>query len=236
MELRNAPAINGISSTAAAGEVVMNSQNQVTQVGICPHLACLSVGNSDTVDSGSDSYVAWGRWTSGSANLNFFGLNYSIASNQNQGIHYLVGTPVVSLPTSGTFAYDLLGATKPTDRNGVMAPGTFSGQAVVQFASGQDTKVGLNAQITIGGASYGFATHGGVVQPGQSQISLNSSHAFAVDIAQNMTGSGCASGSNCSINVTGGLFGPQGQRLGIGYTLSPGTTQSKIDGVAVFKR
>ena len=204
--------------------------------GLCPDSACLSGGTTSVAEAGSDSIVSWGRWTNGTAKLSFFGVPLSVTLNQNQGMHYLVGTPVVSVPTSGTFSYDLLGATKPTDRSGMAAAGTFTGQAVVLFGPGQAAKVGLSAQVSINGNNYGINTIGGVSQPQQSQVQLNSTYSFSADLNSGLTGASCQAGSHCSVNVSGGLFGAQGQRLGLSYTLSPGTTQSKIDGVAVFKR
>jgi hypothetical protein len=216
--------------------VSIDSQNRLKSYGFCPDFACLSSGTASIAEAGSDTVISWGRWTNGNASLTVFGIIRPLTLNQNQGMHYLVGTPVLSVPTSGTFSYDLLGATRPTDRSGTVAPGTFTGQAVVQFGPGQSSKVGLSAQVSIGGNNYGITTNGGVTQPQHSQLHLNSSYSFSADLNNGLTGAACNAGANCSVNVSGGLFGAQGQRLGLSYTLSPGATQSKIDGVAVFKR
>jgi hypothetical protein len=214
----------------------MDSQNRLKSYGLCPDSACLSSGTASVAEAGSDSIISWGRWTNGTAKLSFFGIQYPVALNQNQGLHYLVGTPVVSVPTSGTFSYDLLAATKPTDRSGTVAPGTFTGQAAVQFGPGQAAKLGLSAQVSINGSTYGINTNGGVSQPQHSQVHLGNSYTFSADLNNGLTGAPCQNGTNCSVNIAGGLFGAQGQRLGLSYTISPGATQPKIDGVAVFKR
>jgi hypothetical protein len=236
LELRNAPAVNGVSTTAQANEIALDAQNRLKSIGLCPSVGCLSVGTASYAEAGSDNFVSWGRWTNGTAKLTFLGVSAPIALSANQGLHYLVGTPVVSLPTAGTFSYDLLGATRPTERSGAFTPGSFSGQAVVQFGPGQAAKVGLSAAITINGSSYGFATHGGLSQPQQSQLSINTNHGFNGTINQALPGSTCQVGNHCSVQVTGGLFGAQGERLGLGYTLSSGSSATKVDGVAVFKR
>ena len=90
----------------------------------------------------------------------------------------------------------------------------------------------LLAIVVLVAGSLGFVQ----AQPQQSQVQLNSTYSFSADLNSGLTGASCQAGSHCSVNVSGGLFGAQGQRLGLSYTLSPGTTQSKIDGVAVFKR
>jgi hypothetical protein len=221
---------------ASTSEVTLDAQNRLKSYGLCPESACLSYGTASVAEAGNDSIISWGRWTNGTAKLTVFGLAVPVTLNQNQGMHYLVGTPVVSVPTTGIFSYDLLAATKPTDRSGNVAPGTFTGQAVVQFGPGQAAKVGLSAQVSINGNNFGINTNGGVTQPQHSQVQLNSSYSFSADLNNGLTGASCQNGSQCSVNISGGLFGAQGQRLGLSYTLNPGSTQSRIDGVAVFKR
>ena len=216
-------------------QVKLDSQNRLTDLGICPSIACLSIGTAQVAENGNDAIVSWGRWTNGTARTTLIGFTSQVALTQNQGLHYLVGAPVVSLPTQGTFSYSLLGATAPTLRDGSAAPGTFSGKAIVEFASGQNTRVGLYAQVNVGGVSYAFQTQGGTAQPGSSQLRVSADYSFTGDLSA-MTGStGCAT-ANCAMNVRGALFGSQGERLGINYTIAPGSNSSKIDGVAVFKR
>src|SRR6185295_4523188 len=64
-------------------------------------------------DFGTDGILAWGRWIG--QVLPVAGLqNYS----DNQGLHYVIGTPSATLPTTGTATYTLAGATRPTYTSG----------------------------------------------------------------------------------------------------------------------
>ncbi len=221
------------SNAINAGEVVLDAQNRLRDIGPCPAIACLSAGTTRVAEAGNDAMVSWGRWTEGSTQLSFLGVNVATPYSANQGMHYLVGTPVVSLPTSGTFRYELLGATRPTTQDGSLAPGNFSGQAVVQFASGQSARVGLSAQVGIGAAQYGFQTNGGLANVSNSQLRVATDYGISGEIA--FSGNAC-NGGRCLATVSGGLFGPGGERLGVSYSINPGANSTRIDGVAVFKR
>src|SRR3546814_18862226 len=71
--------------------------------------------------------------------------------------------PATNLPASGTVSYAMIGATKPTIRDGSLAPGSISGSAAVAF--GSVAKIGLDLQVSIGGHAYAVATTGGVSAP-----------------------------------------------------------------------
>src|SRR3546814_10897042 len=86
-------------------------------------------------------------------------------------MHMVYGEPATNLPASGTVSYAMIGATKPTIRDGSLAPGSISGSAAVAF--GSVAKIGLDLQVSIGGHAYAVATTGGVAAPDSSQISVN---------------------------------------------------------------
>src|SRR3546814_20741329 len=88
-------------------------------------------------------------------------------------MHMVYGEPATNLPASGTVSYAMIGATKPTIRDGSLAPGSISGSAAVAF--GSVAKIGLDLQVSIGGHAYAVATTGGVAAPDSSHIRVNSS-------------------------------------------------------------
>src|SRR3546814_7024715 len=112
------------------------------------------------------------------------------------------GEPATNLPSAGTVSYAMIGATKPTIRDGSLAPGSISGSAAVAF--GSVAKIGLDLQVSIGGHAYAVATTGGVAAPDSSQISVNSStigfRSNSTDIAAG--GPACA-GTKCTASVAG---------------------------------
>src|SRR5712691_8429620 len=57
-----------------------------------------------------DGVIAWSSWT-GEINLTTGGTTVSVTLSSNDGLHYVTGlpTPAASMPTSGTFTYNLIG-------------------------------------------------------------------------------------------------------------------------------
>src|SRR5690606_5042586 len=123
-----------------------------------------------------------------------------------QGMHYLTGTPAVTVPTEGAFAYDLIGATAPTFDDGSRKPGVFTGRAGVSFAPGE-ARIGLEGIISIENARFGFQTDGGASNPGASSLLATPDSGHAFQGALPSSGSACPAGS-CTANVQGSLFGP----------------------------
>jgi hypothetical protein len=177
--------------------------------------------------------ITWERWAkgyvSGGVNSHFDG---------NSGVHLVHGQPATALPTGGTFTYNLVGATKPTIRDGSLAPGTFNGQMAVQF--GTSAKVGVDFNVGIGGHNYNVKSAGGVATPGSSQINLTPSGTFAVTGLPVAPGGPACGGASCSANVNGFLAGPGGIFAGVGYAIGqpgPGGNPGKVvTGGAAFRR
>src|SRR3546814_6688291 len=88
-------------------------------------------------------------------------------------MHMVYGEPATNLPASGTVSYAMIGATKPTIRDGSLAPGSISGSAEVAF--GFVAKIGLDLQVSIGRNAFAVEKTGGVARPESSQINVNSS-------------------------------------------------------------
>src|SRR5690606_15106027 len=105
-------------------------------------------------------------WTGGHARAT--ALHWPLQIRGNEGLHYLVGVPSTTLPTSGVFGYELVGATRATLSPGNQT-GTFDGRAAVAF-SPSGAQVGVDASVAFANATYRFATPGGADDPTLSTI------------------------------------------------------------------
>jgi hypothetical protein len=237
--LRHAPAgvVAGFPSTGTA--ISLDAALRLRSVGNCGSTSgCLAVGSAQFADTGSDAYVSWGRWTGNSIAVNSSTPNTPLAANRS--LHYLVGAPTVTMPTSGVFTYGLLGATSATVSDGSMAPGSFKGTAVVHFAPATQTRVGLEAQVTMSNGQYNFSTPGGLGNASRSGMAMDSRNTFSGELqTQPNAGSGsfnCGTG-RCRVEVQGGFFGPDAARLGLGYSIvDPSNAGRSISGVGVLEK
>lgn len=172
----------------------------------------IGIGSMSVSESGNDSIIGWGRWTGGQYTVN--GVNQS-AMTANQGLHYVVGIPTAVMPTTGVANYSLLGATKPTDLNGVFAPGTFTLN---------------NMSVNFGTSSYslGFG------------VNINSNN-YTASASGSLSGNGFSSALSvscytvCSGSVQGAFFGASAQRLGIAYTVYDSQLAKTFTGAAALK-
>src|SRR5690606_31353083 len=89
-----------------------------------------------------------------------------------------------------------------------------------------------------GGGSYGFATAGGAGTPSRSTLTTNAAaqYGFSGNVAATTAGSGplACGAAGCSVNLRGGLFGPDAARLGLSYQVQSPAGGSTISGVGVF--
>ena len=192
---------------------------------------------SPAAETGGDSLITWGRWTSGTTTGTAGVAPLTLGANQ--GFHYVVGaaTPAASMPASGTATFTLMGATKPTFGDGALAPGTFTGSMAVQWGGAAATKVGVDFNITMpGDGSYRLMSNGGVSTPTTSLISTSTGSAFSGPAAVTFTGAGTgrACTGACSGNVNGFFAGPSAERAGAVYMIGFGGTG--IQGAAAFTR
>ena len=188
-------------------------------------------------EAGFDAYVAWGRWTNGAVNARLFGIiNTTQQLNANSGIHYLVGVPTQSMPTSGEATYSLLGATLATGKE--VAPLNVTGSAAVVFAPNLGTRIGLDLRLAsaTGDQEYRLTTTGGLGNARLSELRLTTPNRFdaTVGLSTNGVDSACNNGA-CTATVTGGFFGPDAQRLGVSYAILRNRSV-RIEGVATFKK
>lgn len=219
--------------------VIFDQGITLESIGNCKGGVCISRGTAIVADAGHDEYAAWGRWTDGDIHIQVFGLTKPVTLSANEGLHYIVGSPTLTIPTRGSFTYNLSASTAPTLSNDWYAPGKFSGQASVQFSAGAAPRVGLDARVDIANDQFQFNTNGGAANPGQSELTLDSNLQFSGEL--NAQGGDqslpwMCSGTGCRTRVEGGLFGPTGQRLGVSYSIQSESGSTRINGVGIFSR
>ena len=217
--------------------VEFDEAQALQSVGTCPTF-CLSRGSASAVETGFEAdVVAWGRWTGGTATLQIGeSSSRNVDLNTDQGIHYLIGVPSETVPTQGVFTYGLIGATRPTIADGSVAPGSFTGTAAVWFGPAEPARIGLDGTIAIDNATIGFATRGGAVDPALSELRTGAQYGFSGTLDATVAGgdpAGCAR-TGCTVDLRGGLFGPDAARLGYTYTVGGNSASSTIGGAAVF--
>ena len=213
--------INRFSQPVTGGEVQYRDSNTVFEHG-------KTVSAQDT--------VAWTRWAGGTTEGTFYGpAAQGEARNANQGFHMIVGTPVSALPTTGTAQYVLSGATAPTIGDGSVVPGAFTGTMGVDFAA---AKVGLDANVGIGGFDYALKTVGGALDPANGGFALQAQAAFYGQMAIGAGGPACA-GSTCTAFIDGQLYGEAGRLAGLAYRIqgpATGIDPKDVTGVAAFEK
>jgi hypothetical protein len=181
---------------------------------------------------GTDGILAWGRWTGGVDVASGCGTPpCKVTYDPDQGLHYVIGLPTPSLPTSGSASYALLGATSPTYVNsGGTAPGTFSGKLDVTFlATGATVGMNLNVSMPDG---KGYAV-GGSASTGLGSSLFSGSTSDSLTVA-GTTRAACAAASGCSASVQGFFAGGSAQRVGLGYSITD--YESTVVGAAAFKK
>ncbi len=225
----------------------MDDDLKLRSIGVCPWLACLSRGTASVAEGGADTYVSWGRWTGGNAAVHVLGIPASLALNDRQGIHYLVGVPTASMPTSGTFSYSLQGATRPTVSDGSMAPGSFHAFATVQFSTGLQTRIGLAAKVEMPAFTVSFVAP--VSANTANSLSMTNATEFSGTLGATISASPGATpgsvpaaaancqGGACSVQIQGGFYGPAAAQMGLGYTVTGVAGGNRtISGVGVLQK
>jgi len=138
------------------------------------------------MEASNDGFLSWGRWTGDIL------VNGTLATlTANQGLHYVTGipTPAASMPTGGTFTYNLVtgGATRPTFADGSAAPGVLISASLTGDFTSQNVSVSLSA-------TAGSNTYSGSVS-------------VAPIIGATFSGLGSATGASCSVSCTLGVNG-----------------------------
>jgi hypothetical protein len=182
-------------------------------------------------DFGTDGILAWGRWIGpvtvdvvpavGAVNQTY---------NANQGLHYVVGMPTVTLPAAGSATYALApatatlppSATLPTYVNGSQAPGTFTGSLSVTFGATATVNT-VNWQVTMPDRIFLVAN---------TPIQALGSQFVAIGVATQ----GCVAA--CSTAISGFFAGANGERIGAAYQITdgPAAAGNSVVGAAAFRK
>ena len=213
-------------SAGSAVDAVFNASGQLMSADSLDFFGQFSIGTGSHADFGTDGILAWGRWIGDV----FVGVDGSLSQTftENQGLHYVIGLPTATMPTSGSATYNMLGATSPTFIDGSNVPGTLSGSLNVDFGR---LTVGMNLNVVMPTVSY--------VIGGAAQISANSFSGSADPFGGgnlSITGTNCI--SSCSALVNGFFAGPSAERAGLGYHISNTnfTVGSDVVGTAAFQK
>ena len=211
----------GVLDSGASASAIFNSSGQLTQVSFSGNTYQQVSGTQTEFDT--DGILAWGRWTGTAA------VPGAISSTEpysaDQGLHYVIGSPTPTLPTTGSATYTLLGATKPTYVNANTAPGTFSGSIDVAF--------GALPSVTIKNFTVAMPDQTYALKDASTSVSGSS---FALSTTANST-SVCSGG--CSADVSGFFAGVNAERIGVGYVIIPGyygPYTNSVVGAAAFKK
>lgn len=250
--LLNVPWIFNYQLSGQGTTVVLDDDLRLTRLGECDgrRTSCFGLGTARIVESGTTGHVSWGRWADGKARFQRLMRELAQEIRPDSGMHYLVGAPTLTMPTSGQARYELSGATSPTYLSGGHTPGRFEGQGFVQFGPGSGTQVAIEGQLKFGndqhyrmvsdGAQFDSANR--LIGVGNTNIRMTDSNTFSGDLSVSSLGSQdvmkCGAGA-CQAVIDGAFFGDQASHLGFSYSVHNPTHASETDtiqGVAVMKR
>ena len=192
----------------------------------------LGPGSTVLKDFKNDEFITWGRLTNGTLAGTGGGVNASGQYASSESFHYIIGAPVIAVPT-GTVSYSFLGGTSPT-----FGPQSQSGSGVLALG----TLVGASLTMNFASSTGLFTLN--LKDPGGNAIDFNSGF-FSGSAAlfngfASAGGPGCS--GSCSASVGGFFAGANAERAGFSYHISnlAFNCQSAFGcgatGVAGFKR
>ncbi len=172
----------------------------------------------DTVLNGTNNGdLYWGRWSGGNVSFASLGVgggfpSGTVAIPASVSLHYIMGTSVPTIPTSGTASFSFVGGTPSTDSSGGIGSGITSGTLHANFLSNS-----VGASFTV--------VHGSTLNVSASMpLEPNHRSAFSSDrIGGSVSG---ATGTVAGFFV--GTSGPTG--AGLSYSLN-----NNIVGVGAFR-
>jgi len=202
---------------------------------------------ADTVAASSSTEVkhykqtlSWGRWLNSSVNYGDAKTSVKLAANDN--VHYIVGVPAASLPSSGVAIYNFVGSTTPT---GTLSTPTQSGSpartltAVTGVSVLNDSKVTVNfSNPTSGiGLDLGLTTiaNGDIRMTGNTRLNPE----FEFTNLAVKTGTGTTTATACSTCSANGFFaGANASMIGLNYEVKANIAggDASITGVAAFEK
>jgi hypothetical protein len=178
--------------------------------------------------------LSWGRWINSTVNVGDANNPLTLAANDS--VHYIVGTPSASLPSSGTVTYSYAGGTTPT---GTITTPTTTGSPANTISPLAGVNVLNSSTMQVNFAStandaikldMGFSTtsQGNIRFEGQSPLNTNFSLSNLTVNSQSC--------QNCAAN--GFFAGNNGAMIGLNYDLTTNLGQgvAEITGVAAFEK
>jgi len=209
-----------IGSSSGLADATFNGASQLT--------AWTDAAGGTTTFSGTHlegsavaGVMGWGRWI-GSADI-----PTTTVFGPNEGFHYIVGLPTATMPSSGTVAFTLIGATNPTGSDGTIVPGVLAtGSLTANFLSGGGS-VTFGISPSFGAWGYNSTMTGNI----SGQSIAGGGGVTEVGIAPGLYG--CA--STCSASFQGAFFGTGASFAGIAYQISTGGG-AKVSGAAAFQQ
>lgn len=226
--LSNPQAVNTSTSTGSVVELVTNASGQLTDYKSTntnqPGQTTTVAFSGTHAEGGTSGDVGWGRWSNGTLTNTFVysggtSVN-SITVGSNGGLHYFYGSPATAMPTSGSFTYNMLGATSPTFKTEGFAPGTVTSAQLFGTFTPTGGTVGMSMALTANAMNLTMST------------SATSFTGSSFNFTGNTLGGTCSSG--CSTSVHGAFSGTGASNAGVGYAITmPGNT---LGGVITFKK
>jgi len=193
-----------------------------------------AVGSATPTDLGGDANtgLVWGRWAGGSVSVTSRSGGTAVSLANPGSLHYLagpVGTAPVLLPLSGTYAYTLVGGTRPTDQQGNL--GTL---ASVRLDANFSTRtVDASVSASVAGTTLTGTATGMPIMP-DNVSSAGPASQGGVPLAVNCAGS-CGATNTGNLGVV--FVGPDGKGAGMLYSLqTSGATNKTISGAAGLAR
>ncbi|MDP1595078.1 MAG: FecR domain-containing protein [Gallionella sp.] len=232
--------------TVILGGAYNNATRVLTDVNGLTQFDDNSGGGNETIQRVSGTYadqgsaviggetISWGRWGAGTVvDVTDRATNtVQTGITLTGGAHTVVGpiaTGPVSLPTSGTYTYNPVGNTLPTDQAGVA--GTLNSATLSANFTAQTVDVGVN--VTAGGATLDAIATGVAIQ-NRANFFTDSRMTGAGALSVSCTGS-CGTANHGAIG--GGFGGPGGVAAAITYGFEKsGANAGTVNGVAVFQQ
>lgn len=167
-------------------------------------------------NAGSEGNLYWGRWVNPKISL-FASLSGYVGTEtldvSGTNLHYILGTSVPTIPTTGSATYGFIGGTPSTDQAGGVGSGITSGTLTAYFFS---NNVSANFAVS----------HGGTYKVTASMPMSHNRSSF----------SGTGSAGGYTANVSGFFAGTNAptapSRAGITYDIKTG---NPIAGVGAFR-
>lgn len=179
-------------------------------------------GTATVTSKGNDGIIAWGNWMNG---MTSGGGGFGSADLVTYGpMHYVVGLPVSSMPTTGVATYNMIGNSASCSGSGCTGVAVNSSSLVVNFGAMQ---VALSMSLGItGGPNAGTHVFSG------SPLTLDGSGKF--------NGTGDLLGGVCNgyLSTAGFLSGSGAVRAGMawnGFVVNSGN-YTDLFGAAAYKK